>query len=333
MTVKRLPDNALETGREHIVAGKKEDDFHSQLAYNELPTNQSLRLEFCKDMSGENLKTVTSINGRIVRRGQDKVSVFDNALLYAEGLFETFLAVDDDIIFSEEHLTRLYKGAQVIGLEIPVGPDRLKAWMQKTLKAHPDHIKKLRLTVTSGESARWVGKQGKSQVILSASPHNLPHRPFRLYVSEFKVDHKSVFRIIKTLSYAIHAAALKQAREVGCDDALLLNEDNRVAEVTSANIFWVKGGMVFTPPIGSGCLDGITRMIVIEQAEKLGFRVNEKNATLRTLVQADEVFISSSLKLVIGVNFIRTDARRYRISTGPVTRKFCKHFRHMTGLS
>lgn len=283
-------------------------------------------------MSTENLKTVTSINGRIVRRGNDKVSVFDNALLYAEGLFETFLAVGEGIIFPEEHLTRLYKGAEVTGLEIPVGPDTLKAWMRKTLVAHPDHIKKLRLTVTSGESARWVGSQGRPQVILSASSHQLPKRPFRLYVSEFKVDHKSVFRIIKTLSYAIHAAALRQARERGCDDALLLNEDNRVAEVTSANIFWVRNGRIYTPPIGSGCLDGITRMIVIEQAQRLASRVIEKNATLRTLVSADEVFISSSLKLVIGVTLIKTKTRNYRIGTGPVTREFLKHFRHMIGL-
>jgi len=283
-------------------------------------------------MSKEHLKTVTSLNGGIVRRGKDRISVFDNALLYAEGLFETFLAIGDSIIFHKEHLTRLYKGAEVIGLEIPVGPDRLTAWMRKTLAAHPDHVKKLRLTVTSGESARWVGKQGKPQVILSASSHQLPTRPFRLYVSQFKVDHKSVFRIIKTLSYAIHAAALKQAREFNCDDALLLNEDNRVAEVTSANVFWVKKGRIYTPPIGSGCLDGITRMIVIEQAEKLDHHIIEKNATLRTLSEADEVFISSSLKLVIGVTLIKTNARSYHIKSGPITRKFFKHFRRITGL-
>ena len=71
-------------------------------------------------MSERPLRTLTTINGRIVKRGQDKISVFDNALLYAEGLFETFLAVDDKIIFETEHLRRLYKGASVIGLTLPV---------------------------------------------------------------------------------------------------------------------------------------------------------------------------------------------------------------------
>lgn len=186
--------------------------------------------------------------------------------------------------------------------------------------------------MTSGESARWVGIPGKPQVILSASPHEMPEKPFKIHVSEFKVDQKSVFRIIKTLSYAIHAAALKNARAAGCDDALLLNENNQVAEVTSANIFWVKNKRIFTPPIGSGCLEGITRSIVIDEAGKLGFNVTEKNTTLRTLAAADEVFISSSLKLVVGVSLIKTASDSHRIKTGPITRRFTRHFRQMTGL-
>ncbi|UCG60566.1 MAG: aminotransferase class IV [Candidatus Zixiibacteriota bacterium] len=277
------------------------------------------------------LKTITSVNGRIVRRGQDKISVFDNSLLYAEGLFETFLAKDDHAIFAEEHLRRLYRGAKVINLDIPAKKEALRKWMKSALRAHPDEVKKLRLTVTSGESARWVGLPGKPQVVLIVSPHELPEEPFKLHVSEFRVDQKSVFRIIKTLSYAIHAAALKQAKAVGCDDALLLNESHQVAEVTSANIYWVKKGHVFTPPIGSGCLEGVTRKIVLRESKRLGFDVTEKNGTLNTLLNADEVFISSSLKLVVGVGSIKIRRETHRISTGPVTEAFSHHFRRMTG--
>jgi branched-chain amino acid aminotransferase len=283
-------------------------------------------------MPNQTLRTVTSINGRLVKRGQDRISVFDNALLYAEGLFETFLAVDDRIIFQSEHLKRLYKGANVIGLQLPPTEESLKRWMVKTLQAHPDHIKKLRLTVTSGESARWVGKQGKPQIVLSVSPHEMPKQPFKLHVSRFKVDHKSIFRVIKTISYAIHAAALKQARVEGCDDALMLNEDNYVAEVTSANVYWVKRGRIYTPPIGSGCLEGVTRGIVISESRKLGLSIEEKNCKLRTLLNADEVFISSSLKLVVGVSLILTDRRSHKIPSGPVTKTLSRHFRELTGL-
>lgn len=104
-------------------------------------------------MTSHSIKTVTSINGRIVPRQSAKISVFDNSLLYAEGLFETFLACEDRVLFLDEHLNRLYKGARVIGLKPPVGRDTLARWMKLTLRAHPARIKKLRLTMTSGEAA------------------------------------------------------------------------------------------------------------------------------------------------------------------------------------
>ena len=278
------------------------------------------------------MKLVTTINGRFVPRGRDKISVFDNALLYAEGLFETFLAIDDRIIFMDEHLQRLYRGAKVIGLDIPVSPERLSRWMIKTVRAHSDYITKLRLTITSGEAARWVGRQGKPQVILSASPHQMPKQPFKLWVSDFRVDQDSIFRQIKTLSYAIHAAALKQARHRGCDDALLLNEKNQVAEVTSANIYWVNKGKLFTPPLSAGCLEGVTRKLVIREVTNLGLKYSEKNSTLEGMIKADEVFISSSLKLIMGVGRIKTDKKTYILKPGPLTRLVSNHFWHLVGM-
>lgn len=204
--------------------------------------------------------------------------------------------------------------------------------MKDALRAHPDRVKKIRLTVTSGESARWVGVSGKPQVALIVAPHELPPKPFKLHVSEFKVDQKSVFRIIKTLSYAIHAVALKQAKAAGCDDALMLNQAGQIAEVTSANVYWVKSGKIYTPPIGSGCLEGVTRKVVLAESKRLGFSIIEKNGTLQTLLDADEVFISSSLKLVVGVSHIKIGKRNHVIAAGPVTELFSNYFRRMIGL-
>ncbi len=71
--------------------------------------------------------------------------------------------------------------------------------MHKTVKAHPDKITKLRLTFTSGEAARWVGVQGKPQVILSASPHTMLTNSFTVDVSEYRIDQDSEFRRKKTM--------------------------------------------------------------------------------------------------------------------------------------
>jgi branched-chain amino acid aminotransferase len=275
------------------------------------------------------LRTVTTINGRRVPKTQARVSVFDNALLYADGIFETFLAIEDQVVFLQEHLDRLYKGAEVVKLTLPVASKTLAGWMVKTIKAHPDRIKKLRLTITSGESARWVGKPGKPQVILSASPHEIPVEPFHLLVSDLLVDHRSVFRSIKTISYGLNAAAFKGARMEGYDDALLLNTLGNVAEITSANIFWVKRGIIYTPSLTSSCLGGVTRQFAINQARQLGYRLVETEKKLSTLLSADEIFLSSSLKLVLPITEICRAGTSTRFVPGEITLALAEHVRKL----
>lgn len=267
------------------------------------------------------VRTVTTINGRRAPSNRARISVFDNAVLYADGIFETLLSFENRVVFLDEHLDRLYRGADALGLELPVDRPRLAHWMVKTVSLHPARIKKLRLTITRGESARWVGVSGQPQVILSAAPHTLPVRPFSVWVSDLRVDQTSGFRTIKTLSYALNATAYNRARMRGCDDALLLNSAGRVAEITSANIFWVKRGRVYTPPVSSGCLGGVTRIKTFSAAERLGIRIEERDVTLRGMVTADELFLTSSLKLLLPVGRIRDGQQSWRFATGPLTQR------------
>lgn len=278
-------------------------------------------------MRSSKFKTVTTINGKFVKRGQDKISVFDNSLLYAEGLFETMLAIEGRILFADEHFRRMKKGSRILGIKIPVTKKILWQWMEKTVNAHPDKVVKLRLTLTSGEAARWVGSQGKQQVILSASPHEIPFKPYTLFVSDYRIDQESIFRRVKTISYAIHAAALNQAKKHKCEDALMINGKNQVAEVTSANIFWVKNNKIFTTPLTSGCLEGITREYLIAESRKIGYNITERNITIKNLLNADEVFISSSLKLVLPVMKIKIKEKTYSMNRGEITEIISGNFR------
>jgi branched-chain amino acid aminotransferase len=272
---------------------------------------------------------ITSIDGRLVPARLARISVIDNSFLYAEGLFETLLAVDDRLIFAKRHMTRLVSGAKVIGLKLPVSISQLRRWMIQAASRHPARYKKVRLTVTSGDSARWIGRPGKPRVVISVSEHQLPVEPYRLLLSDLRVDQKSPFRRIKTVSYAIQAAAFRRAIERGYDDALLLNENRRVAEVTSANIFWVRRNTLYTSPLSAGCLDGVTRKAVIAVAGRLKIPLVERNETFERMVTADEIFICSSLKLVIGVTEIAQGKRQYRISEGPLTVRIREYFREI----
>ncbi len=266
--------------------------------------------------------TVTLVNGRLVDDRKPQVSVFDNALLYAEGLFETCLGVDDRVLFLKEHLDRLFRGAKVTGLQVPHDRPTLSRWLHRAGRLHPSRVTQIRLTVTPGESPRWRGVPGKPQVIISAARYRMRRDPYTLFIADTRVDQFSEFRRIKTVSYAINAAALKQAQRRGCDDAILLNEAGEVAETTSSNIFVVRKQQVITPPLTAGCLDGVTRRKIIRLGRRIGYPVIEKRITLNTLLTADEVFISSSLKLIAPVSLIMQGRRKYRFATGEVTASF-----------
>lgn len=271
-------------------------------------------------------KTITMLDGKLVPPSRAVISVFDNSLLYAEGLFETCLAVDERVVFLSEHLKRLYRGATLTDMTMPVNRKTLRDWFGRIAAKHPARIKKIRLTLTAGEAARWAGKQGRPRLILSAAEHIIPTHPYSLHVSEYPIDEGSVFRRIKTISYALHAAALKKAEKMGCDDALLLNRNNQIAEVTSANIFWLKGGSVFTPALEDGCLEGVTRGRVLAEVKKLELTVIEKTDSLPGLLAADEVFVSSSLKLIAPVSMIVYGQKKQTFEVGEITRQLRKQF-------
>jgi len=282
--------------------------------------------------AGQRTHTVTTINGVRVSKARAVISVFDNSLLYGEGLFETLLAVDNRVFFLKEHLDRLERGAKVIGLKLQTGRRQLTQWMAATAAAHPAHVKQVRVTVTSGESARYVGAAGEPQVIVSAAPLRRLAHPYRLLVSRWRVDQDSVFRQIKTISYAINAAALRVARQRGFDEALLLNQHGEVAEVSTANIFWVKRGRIYTPPLSAGCLEGTTRKTLLRMIKRAGYQLVEKTESLEEMADADEAFISSSLKLVAAVAEIQGRRRVFRFQSGPITAELRGKLEHMVGL-
>jgi len=271
--------------------------------------------------------SVISVNGVIQPRSRATISVHDSALLYGTGLFETFLAVDREVVFLEEHLERLSRGAQALELRLSVSRRTLSRWLKDTVAAHPAGIKRVRLTLTGGTAKRWAGKQGKPQIIVTVTSHKLQSKPLRLTVSDLKIDQDSFLCNIKTTSYTINALAMRQAASRKLDDALLLNYDSEVTEMSSANIFWVKKGTLFTPSLDTGCLEGTTRAFIVGDANRLKIPLREQRSALPTLLSADEVFITSSLKLVTPVTHIENRKKTYRFAPGQITNELSERLR------
>ncbi len=116
----------------------------------------------------------------------------------------------------------------------------------------------------------------------------------------------SKFAGTKILAWAMNVTWLEEAQQQGFDEVILLNERGEVAECTSANIFAAKGSMVWTPPITSGCLPGITRDLLLTEVQAAGVTVMEKPLTPADLESADEVFITSTTRDLLPVAAIGT---------------------------
>jgi branched-chain amino acid aminotransferase len=253
------------------------------------------------------MKANCSINGKSKEKSNALISVFDNSLFYADGLFETLLAVGNRVVFLDDHLNRLEKGASLIGLKIPTSRKKLATWIYSAVRKNSAAIKKIRVTVTGGDSAFWSGKPTKPRIIIIVTEFKLPETTCRLMISPYRVDNKSPFRNVKTLSFIIEMTSRKMAYSKGLDDAILINRSGYVAETTSANIFWIKNGRLYTPPLSAGCLDGMIRKHIFDIGRQKHIHTYEKNIKLVDLLNSDEIFITSSLKLILPVVSIHAD--------------------------
>ena len=146
----------------------------------------------------------------------------------------------------------------------------------------------------------------------------------RLGVAENGRHAASPLAGVKTTAWLNNVWHLAEAQKAGWTEVILLNERGEAAECTSANIFCVKDGAVFTPPLSSGCLEGVTRSVLLEIAPRAGVPMSEKTLTLQDLHVADEVFITSTNRTLMGVSEIA--GHRYAIVMGSVAQKLERAF-------
>src|SRR5262249_46451202 len=129
---------------------------------------------------------------------------------------------------------------------------------------------------------------------------------------------------VKVISWLYNIWVVEEAHKHGFDEALLLNEHDEVAECAAANFFCIRGGEAYTPPLSSGCLPGVSREILLEEVGRAaGVTICERPLKLQEVLEADEIFISSTSRDVQPVRQI--DDKTFA-APGPVTERLAKAF-------
>lgn len=260
------------------------------------------------------------VSGRLSPAEEASASALDRGLLYGDGLFETVRVYGGKPFMLEEHLRRMAEGASRIALVLP-DKEEIKAAVGAVLQANSLTEAYLRITVTRGPTGKmWSDLSGCSPAVLVlAKPFNRPDfgEGLRLTVSRFRIDERGPLCGVKHTGILPKILARTEAVNSGADDAVLLDTRGFVGEGTSSNLFWAKGGRLYTPSLSCGILAGVTRQVVAEIASAEKIAVEEGEFRLDVVKEAEEVFLTSSTWEIAPVREL--DGSVFRGSAGPVT--------------
>ncbi|HJN82154.1 MAG: branched-chain-amino-acid transaminase [Verrucomicrobiota bacterium] len=280
------------------------------------------------------------INGKFYSEQNAKVSVFDHGLLYGDGVFEGIRAYHGRVFKLKEHIDRLFYSAKAIMLNIPMTHAKLVEATLETCRRNRLTDGYIRLVVTRGRGTLGLNPNRCSnpQVIIIAGKIQL--YPPSLYKKGMEIvtvpttrnHHNAVNPAIKSLNYLNNILAKIEANTAGYEEAIMLNAEGYVAECTGDNIFILKDGRMFTPPLSSGALHGITRCTAIDLVADLDVPTSEPNLTRYDLYNADECFLTGTGAEIVPV--VKIDQRVIGSGRpGPVTKKVVKAYKELTKIS
>ena len=269
--------------------------------------------------SNETRQALVWRNGRLLSAGEGGVSAFDHGLLTGDGVFETLVARDGVVFAETRHYLRLVRSATAMGLEVPE-QQTLGEAMREVLRANDllSGEMRVRVTLTGGDSPLGSARgEAEQTVLVAASPS--PEFPVSVAVVTvpYARNDQGALAGVKTISYGENVVALRYARQRGAGEAIFGNTRGLLCEGTGTNVFAVFAGKLMTPTLSSGCLAGVTRSVVLDVCRREGIEVAERDVPLTDLENADEAFLTSTLRHVQAIESV--NEKRLDKAPGPLS--------------
>ncbi len=255
------------------------------------------------------------LDGQFVDQADAKVSVFDHGLLYGDGVFEGIRLYQGNIFRLDEHLERLEMSARALLLDLPWSRREIAEATCETCRQNGLTDGYIRLVVTRG-----VGDLGLSPWLCPKPTLFIIAAKIALYPPEHyttglgictvatrRISPAALPPAVKSLNYLNNILAKIEARQAGCLEAIMLNEQGFVAECTGDNIFVIHKGEIITPAASQGALKGITRDTIFDIAKEIGVPMREANLTRYDVWNAHECFLTGTAAEVIPV--VKLDGR------------------------
>lgn len=277
------------------------------------------------------------IDGKLCDEADAKISVFDHGLLYGDGVFEGIRFYSGRVFKLEEHIDRLFDSAKAIQLTIPLSHEEMTKALLETIRANELQNGYVRLLITRGVGSLGLNPfqcETASVIIIASKIALYDDEKYKqgltlVTCSTRRPPPAALSPSVKSLNYLNNIMAKIEAINAGAEEGVMLNEQGFVAECTGDNIFVVKNGKIYTPPVSAGTLNGITRQVVMKLARDEGFELIEQDMSRYDLYTADEFFVSGTAAEVVPV--AKYDGRIIgEGKTGPVTLRMMEFFKELT---
>lgn len=241
-------------------------------------------------------------NGEVRDSSEKLLAPGQVGLLAGWGVFSTIRVLDGVLFAFERHWARMCKDATLLHVPMPCSAEEGLRGLRKLVEANHAYNASLRVVVVRNDGSVWAGpSERRSDLIALTSDLHEWGRGVKLALIPQARHAASKFAGAKILSWAMNLTWVEEVQARGFDEAVLLNEWGEVSECTSANIFMARGNRVWTPPLNSGCLPGVTRQLILSEVHVQDFEIGEKVLKPSDLESADEVFITSTTRDLLPV--------------------------------
>ena len=243
-----------------------------------------------------------NFNGKIIPENTPVTGPDSRGLKYGDGLFETMKYSNGKLILADEHFARLWKGMQLLKFQPAklLTPELLQKETQELIKKNKLEYARVRIAVIRDKGGLFDTSNYSTAYIIQSWP--LPGNyallnENGLQLCFYRDAKKSIdlFSNLKHNNYLPYFMGALFAKEQYCNDAIILNNFNRVADTAIANIFLVKNNNIMTPGLDEGCVAGVMRKFIITELRKAGYSVIESKVAEDEIMDADEIFLTNSI--------------------------------------
>jgi branched-chain amino acid aminotransferase len=242
------------------------------------------------------------LNGLFMPQSSATVSVMDRGFCYGDGLFETMRSYGNKVFRLEDHLERLYQSLDLIYLNVPITRNEMRFAILETLKRNQRPDSMVRLTISRGEQTTGFHIDPEACPTLVIIVRELEPLPEEWLEEGIKISlfPSTAFRVggltqqIKSCNFLSYILVRELAHRKNSTEGILIDDDDRITEGSTSNLFIVKDGLLKTPQLNRYILPGITRKVVLELAENRGIPISRQTLKSEDIYHADEVFITNS---------------------------------------